>query len=50
MQTLVWMRMPGDVIFSVGVGLLAIFVFRRFVGKKDTVAVGTQATVDQTAG
>ncbi|HSF42961.1 MAG TPA: nitric-oxide reductase large subunit, partial [Thermoanaerobaculia bacterium] len=34
MQTLVWMRMPGDVIFSVGVGLLAIFVFRRFVGKQ----------------
>jgi nitric oxide reductase subunit B len=50
MQTLVWMRMPGDVIFSIGVGLLALFVFKLFVGKKNTVAVGTQATVDQTAG
>ena len=52
MQTIVWMRMPGDVLFSVGVGLLALFVFRLFVGKpkQDTVAVGTSATVEQTAG
>jgi nitric oxide reductase subunit B len=51
MQTLVWMRVPGDVIFSIGVGLLALFVFRLFVGKsKDTVAVGTPAKVEQTAG
>jgi nitric oxide reductase subunit B len=50
MQTLVWLRMPGDVIFSVGVGLLALFVFRLFVGKsRDTVAVGTSANVEQTA-
>jgi len=52
MQTLVWMRMPGDVIFSVGVGLLALFIFRLFVGKKkqDTVAVGTPAEAKATAG
>jgi nitric oxide reductase subunit B len=52
MQTLVWLRMPGDVVFSVGVGLLVLFVFRLFVGKKkeDTVAVGTPAEVKQTAG
>ena len=50
MQTLVWLRMPGDVIFSVGVGLLALFVFRLFVGKaKDTVAVGTPANAEQAA-
>jgi nitric oxide reductase subunit B len=51
MQTLVWMRMPGDVIFSVGVCLLVLFVFRLFVGKKkqDTVAVGTAAQVERTA-
>ena len=36
MQTLVWLRMPGDVIFSVGVGMLALFVFRLFVGKRRT--------------
>lgn len=51
MQTLVWLRMPGDLIFSVGVCLLVLFVFRLFVGKKkqDTMAVGTPAEVEQTA-
>jgi nitric oxide reductase subunit B len=40
-QTLVWMRMPGDVLFGAGVVMLAIFVLRLFVGKaKDTVAGG----------
>jgi nitric oxide reductase subunit B len=39
MQTLVWLRMPGDVIFAAGCGLLALFVFKLFVGRKkaDTV-------------
>jgi nitric oxide reductase subunit B len=51
MQTIVWLRMPGDLIFSVGVGLLALFIFKLFVGKKkqDTVAVGTPAAVNSTA-
>jgi nitric oxide reductase subunit B len=49
MQTLVWLRMPGDVIFSIGVGLLALFVFKLFVGRKNTVAVGTAATVERTS-
>jgi nitric oxide reductase subunit B len=35
MQTLVWLRVPGDVIFSVGVGALALFVFRLFFGRRD---------------
>jgi nitric oxide reductase subunit B len=49
MQTIVWLRMPGDVIFSIGVGLLAIFVFRLFVGKaRSTVAVGTPVAVERT--
>ena len=49
MQTIVWLRMPGDVIFSVGVGLLAIFVFRLFVGKaRDTMVVGTPVEVEAT--
>ena len=48
-QTLVWLRVPGDVIFSIGVGLLAIFVFRLFVGKaRSTVAVGTPVAVERT--
>ena len=51
MQTIVWLRMPGDVIFATGVGLFAFFVLRLFIGKsKDAVAVGTPATIEQTAG
>jgi nitric oxide reductase subunit B len=51
MQTIVWLRMPGDIIFSIGVGMLALFVFKLFVGKaKDTVAVGTATAIDRTAG
>ena len=46
---IVWLRMPGDIIFSIGVGLLALFVFKLFVGKaRDTVAVGTAAAIDRT--
>ena len=33
MQLLVWMRMPGDVIFSIGVLLLVAFVARLWLGK-----------------
>jgi len=39
MQMLVWMRVPGDVIFSVGVGLLALFVAKLYIGKSKPVAV-----------
>jgi nitric oxide reductase subunit B len=28
MTTLVWMRVPGDVVFSVGVAFLALFAWR----------------------
>jgi nitric oxide reductase subunit B len=34
-HTLVWLRVPGDVIFSVGVLALAWFVFRLFVGPRE---------------
>jgi nitric oxide reductase subunit B len=33
MQTIVWLRMPGDVIFAAGALMLALFIFRLFVGK-----------------
>jgi nitric oxide reductase subunit B len=32
MQLLVWLRMPGDVLFSIGVLLLAVFVARLWLG------------------
>jgi nitric oxide reductase subunit B len=37
MQALVWLRVPGDVLFSVGVAALAWFVFRLYVGPRETV-------------
>ena len=36
MQALVWLRVPGDVLFSVGVAALAWFVFRLYVGPRET--------------
>ena len=39
MQTIVWLRMPGDVIFAAGALMLALFVFRLFVGKAKEGAV-----------
>jgi nitric oxide reductase subunit B len=44
MQTIVWLRMPGDVIFAAGALMLALFIFRLFVGKaKDPLAVPVAA-------
>jgi len=34
METLVWMRIPGDVVFSVGVVCLALFALRLLRGKR----------------
>jgi nitric oxide reductase subunit B len=35
MQLLVWMRMPGDIVFSVGCLALAYFVFRLWVAPRE---------------
>jgi nitric oxide reductase subunit B len=34
METLVWMRVPGDVVFSVGVVCLALFALRLLRGER----------------
>lgn len=31
METLVWMRVPGDVLFAIGAGFLAVYAFRLLV-------------------
>lgn len=36
METLVWMRVPGDIVFSIGVVCLAVFALRLLTGKKRT--------------
>jgi nitric oxide reductase subunit B len=34
MHALVWARVPGDIVFAVGVFAFALFVFKAFVIKK----------------
>jgi nitric oxide reductase subunit B len=50
MQTLVWMRMPGDVIFSVGVGMLALFVAKLYIGKARREPIPAGTAVETAAG
>jgi len=37
-ETLVWMRMPGDILFAIGAALLALFFLRLFVGRRREAA------------
>ena len=39
METMVWMRVPGDVVFTIGVVFLAWFAIRLLMGGKDKQAV-----------
>jgi nitric oxide reductase subunit B len=41
MHTLVWMRVPGDIVFSIGVQCLGVFAL-RLLGKRRSVAVSGQ--------
>jgi nitric oxide reductase subunit B len=34
METLVWLRVPGDVVFAIGTVCLALFAFRLLIAKK----------------
>lgn len=38
MEALVWARVPGDIVFSVGVGYFAWFMFKAFTGSKSIKA------------
>ncbi len=35
METLVWLRVPGDIVFALGALLLIVFVFRLAIGGRD---------------
>ncbi|PWF46045.1 nitric-oxide reductase large subunit [Massilia glaciei] len=44
METLVWMRVPGDVVFAIGCACLALFAWRLATGGRGkTVVVGSMA-------
>jgi nitric oxide reductase subunit B len=49
METLVWMRVPGDVVFSVGTLLLALFAWRLTRGARKARLVAVDATAAASA-
>jgi len=38
METLVWLRVPGDVVFAIGTVFLALFAWRLLVARKERIA------------
>ena len=40
MHFLVWMRVPGDVVFSVGVGAFAVFMYQAFAATRASARLG----------
>ena len=38
MHAFVWLRVPGDLVFSVGVGAIVLFVYKAFAGKRAGVS------------
>jgi nitric oxide reductase subunit B len=42
METLVWMRVPGDVVFALGTVFLALFAWRLLIAKREPVALSDQ--------
>jgi nitric oxide reductase subunit B len=50
MQTLVWLRMPGDIIFAVGAGMLALFVAKLYIGKAKRATVPAAPVAEATTG
>jgi len=46
METMVWLRVPGDIIFAAGGGLLALFVFRLWRGGRVESAPVGAATAE----
>lgn len=49
METLVWMRVPGDVVFSIGVVFLALFAIRLLRGRDKTQPLVTPNTSTERA-
>jgi len=46
----VWLRMPGDVVFSIGAGLLALFVAKLYIGKAKAAPVPVTPVAEATTG
>lgn len=44
METLVWLRVPGDIVFSAGAAVLAVFAVRLMMSGRRRRAVASPAT------
>jgi nitric oxide reductase large subunit len=44
------MRMPGDVVFSIGAGMLALFVAKLYIGKAKAAPVSSTTVAEATTG
>ena len=40
MRAFVWIRVPGDLVLSIGVGAFAVFMYRAFVDSWATARLG----------
>lgn len=49
MHLFVWMRVPGDILFSIGVAMLAWFVIRLFIGPRTRQALPATSPDEVTA-
>ena len=49
METLVWMRVPGDLVFTVGALFLALFALRLWIGGRRRYAGGVPVAVSAKA-
>lgn len=47
MENLVWLRVPGDIVFAVGAVLLAVFAWRLFTGARRRSAVSAVSQVNE---
>ena len=46
MHTLVWLRVPGDIVFAIGTVLLAVFAF-RLLGRKPRISASETPAAQQ---
>ncbi len=43
METMVWLRVPGDIVFAIGIVFLALFAWRLLTGRKSGVEASSAA-------
>jgi nitric oxide reductase subunit B len=47
MENMVWLRVPGDIVFAIGTVFLALFALRLLRAKRETVAHAPETAANQ---